>query len=413
MFNYQYRWWKLPNFIRAFVGGFGSGKTLMGSKRIISLALQNAPVPVMAVFPTYQIGRNTGISTITELLIGKQSFYGEKLWFRYHQSHHEFTIKFRGRVGRILVYSGENPDSLRGPNVGAAWIDEPFLQERKVFEQTTARIRHPQAVVSELNLTGTPEQLNWGYDVCVGDDKEFADVGLVTASTRQNLTLNPGYVERLTSVLSEKAAEAYVEGKFISLSEGLVYYGFSPSNNVVVAPTPDSAELGVGMDFNVNPMAAVVFWKLGDRMHVFDEIELPNADTQFMASELIARYGKRLRDVYPDASGVARKSSAPDGKSDFWYLQAAGFTINAQNANPLRRDRYNAVNGKLAPRKGAPTLTIAPSCKRLIKYMSTHSFELINKQKQMTHLLDAAGYPVAYLYPVSKNVLELHRLTGW
>ena len=49
MFSHQRDWWALPNFIKALVGGYGSGKTLIGSKRIIALALVNAPCPVAIV----------------------------------------------------------------------------------------------------------------------------------------------------------------------------------------------------------------------------------------------------------------------------------------------------------------------------------------------------------------------------
>lgn len=420
-FPKQKQWWELPNFIKVLVAGYGAGKTIVGCKRIISNCLQNAPVVVATVSPTFPIAKKTIVETIIELLNGKQGHYGQQLWWRYNQQDHMFTIKFRGRTGRISVLSGDNPLSLRGPNLGSALIDEPFIQDDEVFKQMIARIRHPLAKHKELLMTGTPEQLNWGYDLCVGELKDKHDVGFVQASTRDNYVVGSEYVGRLEGALSGRASSAYVDGNFINLAEGTVYYGFNSTKNgnVFNLQMPEGAELGVGMDFNVNPMAAVVFWKRGNHVHYFDEIELPNADTEYMCSTLVDKYVKPelyrhnpLVNIYPDASGSARDTAAPAGKSDFSHIQDAGFTICANHANPKRKDRYNSVNGKLGPKQGEPTTTVAPNCKRIIKYLSLYSHEEMNKpqQKKMSHLLDAFSYPQSYLFPATRETLSVHKI---
>lgn len=415
MFEHQAAFWNLPTFIKTLVGGYGSGKTNIGCKRIISLALENAPCPVATVSPTFPIARQTVIVTLQELLNGKQSIYGPRtFWWKYHPTFHEFTIQFHGRVAKIIVYSGDNPLSLRGPNLAAFWIDEPFIQEYAVFEQMQARVRHPDASVLEILMTGTPEQLNWGYDLCEGDLRKRLDVGWVQASTRKNLALDPGYVSRLENALPQKAALAYIEGAFVNLSQGCVYYAFDPQENVVDLSRPPGAELGVGMDFNVNPMAAAVFWRQGQHIHYFEEIELPNSDTQYMCQHLRERFGSSLQEVYPDASGKQRHTNAPGGKSDYTFIRQAGFTVNAREENPPRKDRYNAVNGKLRPKSGGITLTIAPNCRKLTKYLMAYSHELMNRPNQaaMSHLLDAFSYPVAYLFPIDKEALAVFKLKG-
>lgn len=412
MWGHQQRWWRLKNFIRVLVGGYGSGKTLAICKRMLALALQNAPAPCALVSPTFPMARQTTITTCIELLEGKRMLYGSRrFWWKYNSSTHAFTFRHRGRTATLIIYSGDNPLSLRGPNLGAAGIDEPFIQDEDVFKQMVARVRHPAAKIREINITGTPEQLNWGYDLCVGDLNEQHDVGVVQASTRENLALDPGYVTRLLGAMTGKAADAYVEGKFVSLAEGMVYYAFDAMENVVRLPMPPGAELGAGMDFNVNPMAATVFWRAGSHMHFIDEIELPNADTEYMCSELLDRYPD-LRHVYPDATGAARSTNAPGGKSDFTYIKQAGLEINARPSNPLRKDRYNAVNGKFKPAEGKLTLTVAPTCKKLRKYLSVYSHELMRKQERYSHLLDAFSYPISYLFPVDREALRLARLEG-
>lgn len=171
-------------------------------------------------------------------------------------------------------------------------------------------------------------------------------------------------------------------------------------------------ELKVGMDFNVDPMAFIVFWTNGNRMHVVKEYELPNSDTEDACLKLREDWGSRVREVFPDASGKARHTNAPGGRSDYTILRDHGFEVRAKSTNPPRRDRWNVVNGKLNPREGDAQLTMDPSCKKLRRYMSEHSHERANDQKHMTHLCDATGYPACFLFPIRRKGAKPIKLAG-
>lgn len=418
MWRHQREWWNLPNFVKALVAGYGGGKTLVGAKRVIAGALTNGQpdwkgdeVPSLAVFPTYKSARRTGIPTIKALLDGKKTLIPGFDW-KFHAGDHAFTIwdAKRGRKGAIWIGSGDDPNALKGPNVGTAWIDEPFVQREEVFDQVIARIRDPRAIIQELCLTGTPEELNWGYDICEGERKDDYDMGVVHSNTRENKALSEEYADRLERGYSEKAAEAYVGGKFVNLQTGLVYYGFSDKNIVHIEDDGES-ELIMGMDFNVNPMAATILQHFPNKrhLHIRGEIELPNADTAYLLQYVLDNYKNsrgecRIRVVFPDASGNSRHTSSPGGKSDFSYIRDFGFHINAPSSNPFIRDRENAMNGKFAPKEGEPTLTIEPSCTRLISYFKkyTHENSARAEGRAMSHLLDSCGYPVHRLYPIER-----------
>lgn len=64
MFPHQRQWWELPNFIRGLVTGYGGGKTLALAKRMIWLAIKNAPVPVVTVSPSYPFALTTIVQTL-------------------------------------------------------------------------------------------------------------------------------------------------------------------------------------------------------------------------------------------------------------------------------------------------------------------------------------------------------------
>lgn len=430
MWPHQRNWWQSEHFIKAMVAGYGSGKTFIGAKKAIALTLLNQE-PHFWVSPSYKIAKRTSIPTLLELLEGKKRL-DTTFKFKFNKADNEIRINHRGRRGKIWIGSGEEPDSLKGPNVGSATIDEPFIQSKEVFDQMLARVRSPRALRREIGLLGTPEQLNWGYDICEGDERDNYDIEVFNVSTEENKALPPEYVERLLRGYTDKMVEAFVKGHFVNLSRGTIYYGFSKDRNVVRLEDPGH-ELHVGMDFNVDPMAAVVFWRKGDHMHIVAELEIENADTEYMCSVLGQNHdrtdtsqflrgqvrnflnedgSRRVDTVFPDASGRARATNAPAGQSDFTIIRGHGFGLLCKGSNPRVRDRENAVNGKFNPVKGRPTLTIDPDCKKLIQYLLGHTHELRLKQKQMTHLLDAMGYPVAYLYPINKPQVQISQIHG-
>ena len=400
MFQHQRDWWELPNFIRGLVTGYGGGKTMALGKRMIWLAIKNAPVPVVTVSPSYPMALTTIVQTLDELLDGKCRNEQHMRYHLFRSQPYRFHIQYRDRTATILCMSGERPERLKGANIASAGIDEPFIQPLEVFDQILARVRHPDAKLREINITGTPEGVvGWGYDLFQGDMREKHDLGLVQSSSTANRALPSDYVERLTSSYDEAAAEAYVQGKFVNLSTGRVYYSYDPDVHSVAVDKPDEAELCVGMDFNVNPLAFVVFWRTQDRMHIVAEHEMPNCDAE-QAAAFIRQTYPSIRRIYPDASGQNRQHAGAGGKSAFGYLREAGLTICARRANPQIVDRVNAVNGAL--RHGR--VTISPACRKMRAYLLGYTHGDSNKQvqKDMSHLLDAFGYPISYLFPVDR-----------
>ena len=422
MFEHQRAWWNLPNFIRGLVTGYGGGKSMMLAKRTIWLALKNAPVMVGTISPSYPMARTTIVAAIDELLEGKcrneSSKPGRRMTYRFIRStpyRFEITLedkRYGTRHAHIICLSGDKPDALKGSNLAALNIDEPFLMGEEVFQQSLARVRHPQAVLREINIGGTPEGvLNWGYDLFEGELGRELDVGLIQASTTANLALPDEYAGTLTSAYDENAVAAYRDGQFVNLSTGRIYHAFDPTVHATDfgkdAPEgsklgfwmPDGAELGCGMDFNVDPMAFCVFWRRGDQLHFVREYEMPNSDTESVAKRLREDYGDALQKIYPDASGSKRSTSSPHGRSDFKVLREEGFQIVARSTNPLRRDRFNAVNAGF----NRGRVTIASTCRKMRTYMmaATHKDANTARQKAMGHLLDAMGYPIAYLFPAT------------
>lgn len=402
MWPHQRKAWNSKAFIKALVTGYGGGKTFFAGKRAISMALHNAPSPYMLISPSYKQAKRTVIPTIKSLLDGRG------IPHTYNKSEHEFNIFYKGLHAVIWIGSGQNADDLKGPNICGAGIDEPFIQPVEVFEQMLARVRDPRAKYREITLTGTPEQLNWGYDICEGERKGDYDLELIQASSTANQALDQQYFDTLTNAYDDKLKQAYVDGAFVNMAKGVIYYGFDRHRNVKELIKPESCQYEIGMDFNVNPMAAVVFWRDGDRMHYVEEVELPNSDTNEMMVYLTTKYPE-IKKAYPDPACNQRRTNAPAGLTDKRIIEskAFGVKVHARKAHPSRRDRYNATNKKYAD----GSLTLDPSLKRLRKYCEQLTHENFAKTdgEPMTHLTDAASYPVEYVFPIKRPTSRKRR----
>ena len=171
-------------------------------------------------------------------------------------------------------------------------------------------------------FTTTPAGYNHAYDLFMkgGDDRKGY----------QWTTVEGGQVEasEVEAARADMDPRIFAQEYLASFEtlEGRVYSNFDRALNV--QPTTDTGgELYIGMDFNVNPMSAVIGVKAGDELHMIDEVELLTSNTEEMAEVLRDKYPGRYLVVCPDPSGKARKTSAPAGQTDFSILRRAGFEL--------------------------------------------------------------------------------------
>ncbi len=369
MFEHQRKWWDSPKYMRALVGGYGSGKTMISAKRAIAVALQNAPSPYLYISPSYKMAKRTIIPHIKSLLNGRG------IQHKHNKTDHEFKLWYRGRDATIWIGSGDDPDSLKGPNIGAANIDEPFIQHRDVFEQVMARVRDPIARHREITLTGTPEDLNWGYEICEGDEAHNFDIEVIHASSRQNRTLPIQYIESLLNGYDEETVQAYIDGLFVLRGKGVIYrdYGEGNLTERVFKPGP----IFWTHDFNFLPMSSAIIQRDGDRCYVVDEIVIDHADARDSALEFVDKYKDHKNCpivLYGDPSG---KIGEKHGKVSNYIeiediLKTNGFKVTrkVQLSTKSIRDGQNSLKGKIRNAKGERTFFVnkikAPVCHKAL-----------------------------------------------
>jgi hypothetical protein len=385
MLPHQRAFWELPNFIKLMIGGFGSGKTRIGALRSIWLSYLNAPLPHLYISPTYKQARRTVVVSIAGLLDVS------RIKYLYNKTNHEFYIP--GWKGTIWIGSGDDPNSLKGPNLATAGIDEPFLIDEDILPVILSRLRVKDAKITELFLTGTPEELNWGYDLAQNIDEKY-DLGVVVGKTSDNCHLASHFLTMLEKAFDENQRAAYLDGKFVNLTAGRVYKYFD--RRMVVELCVGTNTTKAGIDFNVDNMTAELFFLYGDGgVHFFEEIHLTNSTTYELADQLYEKYPGII--VFPDPAGRSRKSSAD--ATDFTILRDKGFTVEARPAHPPIRSRVNAVNKLMREGK----LTCSAACKHLIKdfeQVTWKNGDIDKSNEALTHASDAAGYAIEKIYPV-------------
>ncbi|MEI7748226.1 MAG: phage terminase large subunit [Chlorobiaceae bacterium] len=399
MLPHQRAFWELPNFVKLLIGGYGSGKTRIGALRSIWNSYINAPLPHLQVSPTYKQARKTIVVSIAGLLDNA------RIRHLYNKSNHEFFIP--GWNGTVWIGSGDDPDSLKGPNLGTAGIDEPFLIDGDILNVVLSRLRDPNAKIRELFLTGTPEQLNWGYELAQNIDGRY-DLGTVVARTADNTYLPAQFISMLEKAFDENQRAAYMNGQFVNLTAGRVYKYFDSKSCLVVRPKLEGYHYQAGIDFNVDNLTAEIFSVFPDgSVHFFEEIHLTNSTTYELADLLYERYPSMT--VFPDPAGRARKSSSD--ATDFNILKGKGFRVEARPAHPPVRGRVNAVNKLL--REGKLTVGNCPHLIKDFELVSWKGGDIDKRNEGLTHASDAAGYAIEKLFPVRMPTREYRQPTSW
>jgi hypothetical protein len=262
---------------------------------------------------------------------------------------------------------------------------------------------------------GTPKGMNWAYELY---QNNLEDPG--TWSSYQYTTIDGGNVpiaeiEQARKDLDERTFRQEYMGTFETFA-GRIYYSFDRSHNVQKIDITDRSVIYLGMDFNIDPMTAVIAIRAGDNLYVIDEIRMFSSNTAEIVEEIKSRYPHSKVWVYPDPASRQRKTSA-GGFTDLTILQNAGFVVKAPNSHTPVRDRINAVNSKLCSSTGQRHLFIDPRCKNVIEGLERHTYKegtsQPDKDSGYDHMMDALGYMIDYMFPVRRDREERYEPKRW
>lgn len=403
----QARFFQLTDKHPLFCGGYGTGKT----ETLLNCALRDAleaPGGLIALYePTYDL-----IQMIMAPRL-EQKLADLGIDYVYNKTRNTIRVK-GGRCADFVMRTLDNPARIIGYESYRAHVDEIDTLRpehaldawRKIIarnRQIPKGVRHPFNRVSAYT---TPEGFRFAYDTWVR--KKQPGYEMVQASTYSNPFLPADYIDGLRASYPPQLIKAYIDGQFVNLTSGSVYPDFDRKLNHDSAVLEAGEPLHIGMDFNVNKMAAIGFVVRNEQPFAVTELTKVR-DTPTMAQMLKERFkdtGHTIT-VYPDASGQ-NTSSKGASVSDLSILHSAGFTIRAPSQNPRVKDRVNSVNALILNDKGARRLRVnVDACPAFSESLEQQPYDDNGEPDKSTghdHTNDAAGYFLHQRWPVIRSV---------
>lgn len=309
------------------------------------------------------------------------------------------------------LYSAEEPDQLRGFSGDTAWLDEfgKYTNPREVWDNLQFGMREVSNDQPRVCITTTPRPLPILEEI----EAKASTVTVKGSSYENRANLAPTWFdETLAAYEGTRLGRQEIHGERLEDVEGRVYSSFShlpyPAGNVDAEVTDTGAEIYVGQDFNVNPMASVIAVKVADECHVLDALEVPVSNTEQVMEEIARRYPGRRVIVCPDPSGKARKTSAAVGQTDYTIIQRTKsgkdpksgkegptFQVRAPISAPVVVDRENNANAMYLQGQRR-RVRIHPRATALIHGLKNLTYKegtsIRDKASGFDHICDAMDY---------------------
>ena len=392
---------------RTVVAGRRFGKTYLAAAELLRAAISGTNKNCFYCSPTYGMSKEIQWQMLLDMIPEE-----------YIAKTNETALTITLINGSIIYLKGaEKPNNLRGRALDFCVLDEfADMRPEAWFEVLRPSLsdRHSNESPTRALFIGTPKGRNHFYDLWAkGIDKqdEWASFQYTTIEGENVL---PDEIEQARSDLDERTFKQEYEAAFVTYS-GLIYYNFAREETVIATANYQHEILLIGMDFNTDPMSAVVVIRKGNTLTCVDEIVIYGSNTDEMVKEINHRYPHRQIVIFPDPAARQRKTSA-GGRTDLSILQNAGFHVKAKSKHDVVRDRINSVNARLKAADGERHLFITANCKQVIKSLERQTYKegtsIPNKDDGYDHMNDALGYLVSYLFPV-QTIYDVEQPKRW
>ena len=391
---------------RVLVSGRRFGKTHLAIRELCKAATQPNR-KVFYVAPSYRMAKQIVWEQLKKKL--RELRWADRI--------NESDLSIKLVNGSIICLRGaDNEDSLRGVGLDFIVLDEFADIDAKAWHEVL-RPTLSDTGGSAL-FCGTPKGIgNWAYDIFQHSKTDHDNWQSFQYTTIEGGQVPLEEIKQAQQDLDARTFKQEYEASFETYS-GTIYYNYSQDSVYKEDKTVlnDAKHIYIGMDFNIDPMSACVAVKTERGLVVMDEISIYGSNTDEMVEEIRTRYKTQSIMVFPDPASRQRKTSA-GGRTDLSILVNAGFNVKAKSQHPAVRDRINAVNSALKSADGQQKLWITPNCKSVIRSLSRQIYKpgtsIPDNNDNLSHMNDALGYMVEYLYPVTRNRINNNAPTTW
>ena len=394
--------------ILAMVCGFGAGKTYAFLRKTLINHIFNKRKDTgtsngWIVYPTLDLANEVFVEPFKELL------ESVKINYDWNVQKNRFKTKY----GYIRIYTLEQPDRMVGANLTYAGIDEfdtiKMNKALNCFRKIIGRLRGSDK--TQLYIVTTPEGYKATYHIFIENKKDGQR--LIQAKSTDNPYLPQNFIDSLRQQYDEKLLKAYLNGEFVNLTSGQVYYAFERSKHVLKENELYHANypIAICFDFNVYPYSVIWGQKLNDEnIRILGEWVSKSHSNTYEACDAIMRQLPNDVDViiYGDASG--RSGAASSNLTNYQiinekfknYFRKVEYRV--PSSNPSVRDRINAMNSTFHK----DVIRINPKCENLTQDLeqvvwNEKGNELDKSNILRTHISDALGYFINVELPLIDN----------
>ena len=313
--------------------------------------------------------------------------------------------------GKILLRNMAKPETIVGYETTYALIDEidslKLFNADRAFKAICERTRKPTAndEPNSIDVVGTSESKRKFIYQFFGENDKGSDRIRFIAKTDDNKYRRKHYISMMEGLLTPLEMEAKRYGKAIDIYTNEVYDYYQKERLHTDREVKATDTLHIGMDLNIDKMAAVVCIFEDAKVHAVDEL-YGLRDTESICLAIKKKYPNHTRGMiraYPDASSRAR--SANSLQTSFQIIKKH-FVNMGLRKNPAEQDRVDKLNYAFYNQKA---LVNSNKCKLLVDCLENQMYDdnmKPDKTKDYDHLIDAFGY---YIWRVNLTAPKYDR----
>lgn len=383
------------------------GKSWLAGAKIFDKCQNNKNKNVIYIAPTLNMARN----------IMWDNWIKEHIPEQYIAKKNEQLMTMEFYTGsKFYCLSAEHPDRLRGLAADLLIVDECAIIDDSFYE-VVRPLLSDRFHDGEALYISTPKGYNWFHKLYVKakENPKTWDCFQYTTIDGGNVTQEE--IDEARNELSPKMFAQEYLASFESLS-ARIYENYDRTLNLCDREEywGNEGDIHVGMDFNVNPMTAVISVFERGNLYIFDEIVEPNSNTQEISTMIKKRYPKVSVFVYPDPTGNKRQTNAVTGQTDFDILRRNGFYVCAPHHPYATKDKFNTVNSALCNAKGVRRVhVIKDKCLHLKEAFEGYTYNENgdpDKSSGLDHISDAAAYLICYKLPFHERRVRRPEVFG-
>ncbi|MCM1324169.1 MAG: phage terminase large subunit [Acetobacter sp.] len=407
--------------VSLYQGGFGSGKTFIGSLRGLLYALKWPGCRGLVGAASQDLLDGTTKVKYLEHMENIGLKEGVHWWYTDRKN----TIQFiNGSSIRFKTMS----DWTQFRSTEFTWIEveEASLIDEKTFKELIARVREQKRdgwedYFRSMFLHTNPQGARgWMYKFFHNPKTKVKGYRAVIASTRENHHLGSSYVDNLEGLYSADEIQELLEGIDVDNDSTVAFPYFTAKNIKDEIEYNKNYPLILTCDFNYNPMCWYLVQNTPEGWFVLREFTINNVTTKEMCKmvqPVIDSFKTKKLIIMGDSHGRDRKTNGSDYSVMVQHFSQLGYdiTLKVQKANPRIKERLSILRAKICNAKMERRFFVDSSCERLIYNFNEAKNNLatgglkeptdkeiqedINKL-YLIHPIDAISYPIYYMQRV-------------